>query len=595
MSFPTNLWLAAGRRAELQEGNFSGLAALVGHPLPSSPWPDKAMQHAANALLLNSEAEARLAAEVWFEGYSACPESLPDLGKAHAGLAAAVLYDACHTLWPKEYLAAWQRDTTRLVRSFYTISSGNPHSITNNWWGVTHSGLYCAVAALRSSGTAAPAGMRSLGEVEEWAWQRVDAFLGHFGDAGAYHEGLGYQAYLCSFLLPACLLREARTGSNLADAFPGLRKMAALLLASAIEGPYLDDSTGQRSAWGRQLSWSDAGLAWPDGAVAWMALQWADPMLRPALASQWQRLGGCNRPDASPASAYGARFFQAVYAPSHEPAAHTTLPLQLCDRKQGLWLARSSYSGKDDAVLGAYARCVHPGGHRQDDAGSFRFSALRWDWVLGGGQARPEACWQSVVTSSDPAPVPGCGQVLWVLDHVFGMDLRSAHNSYSERYLALHPKDPIAVAVLDIIDDHRDDRDWTWNMTFSPEMAFALEPDGFRLNAPDGAQLAVRFLGTRPVGLAVAWSPPTSRTYANGVTIPYIARPAVRVRFPRLKPLNIYAVLTAARPGECLPPATSDTTLDISWHDRLWRRPFGLALPPDACPGSIHGQCKHPR
>jgi hypothetical protein len=203
--------------------------------------------------------------------------------------------------------------------------------------------------------------------------------------------------------------------------------------------------------------------------------------------------------------------------------------------------------------------------------------------------------WQSVVTSGDPHEKAACGSVIWAEEHVFGMDLRRVHESYSERYLALHPGSPVAVAVLDLIDDHRNDRAWTWNMTFSPEMHYVPEDSGFRLQAPDGTILDVRFLGTHPVSQCVEWSPPCSRTFANGTKREYISRPCLRAEFAIQTPLNIYAVLTVHPAGHSVPQVISGHGLDLQWGDLTWSRPFGFALPPDAVPGTIFGQCPHPQ
>ena len=595
----SRLWLSGSRRAKLLSENVTSpgcLPMLAGQAPAIDAWQEYAMQLALEGLLKNDSRLAHEAAAVWSAGHDKFSASEPDLGKAHGGLSAAVIFDAAGGLWDGKTLAAWQRGVAALVRSFYSISSGNPHAIGNNWWAVTHSGLYCAVAALRASGADEETlkDIRLLAEIEEWAWRRLDAFLGHFGDAGAYHEGLGYQEYTCSYLVPAALLREARTGVNLGAKFPGLRRMAEMAICSAIEGPCLDDISGRRGGWGRQLSWNDAGLGWPHSAVALMAIQWADEKVRGALVKQWIRLGGFDRPEAHSLATYGAGFFYAVYYPE-DITSGGELPLRICDRKQGLWFARNGYEGKDDAVLGAYARCAHPGGHTQYDAGSFRFSALGWDWVLGGGQARPEAQWQSVVTSTDPPPPEApCGAVLWETENVFGIELRGVHQSYSERYLAFHAGPPVAVAVLDLIDDHRDDRDWTWNLTFSPELQWTPRDDGFVLKALDGAALEVKFLGTQPEAICLEASVPTTRTFANGETRSYISRPSARARFPRIKPLNIYAILTAHAPGESIAPAVPAGGLDIAWDGLAWNRPFGMAMPNGALPGPIRTQCPFP-
>jgi hypothetical protein len=522
-----------------------------------------------------------------------------DLGKAHEALVGAVLFDACGHLWDDDLRREWGEALCARAASFFTVSSANPHHIANNWWAVTHSGLYFAAAALCSAGRGSHliAG-RSVDEIEEWAWLRLDAFLGHFGDQGAYHEGLGYQDYTCSYLLPAVLLRRARSGSDPLDAFPALRRMAALLFCTGIEGPRLDDASEKRMGWGRQLSWNDAGLGWSEGAVPLLAIACADVRQRPALLALWNRLSGHERPDAQVVTRFAALFFQAAFYPDTvtPDTSDGALPHVVCDRKQGLWIARNRYRDSRDAVVGAYARVSHPGGHSQKDAGSIRFSALGWDWVLGGGQARPEAQWQSVVTSSDADAKSAGGALLWQSDSVCAMDLRRAHAGYSERYVALHPESPVALALLDLIDDHRHDRDWIWNLTFSPEHTLTVHDDrsGFALAAPDGATLAVRFLGTRPVAIACVHSPASSRTYASGKRVDYPGRPCIQARFPRVNPLNIYAMLTVSAPGSPVPAPRLTVGTGVAWGDAEWERPFGLALPHASSPGSMRTQCPFP-
>jgi hypothetical protein len=322
-----------------------------------------------------------------------------------------------------------------------------------------------------------------------------------------------------------------------------------------------------------------------------MAIHWAKP--KASLLKQWKRLvdpDGCDLPRRH---AFGATFFEMV-TDSGSNLDEEDLPRSVFDRKQGLWFSRNAYAGPQDAVLGAFARCYHPGGHSQADAGSFRFSALGWDWVIGGGQARPEARWQSVVTTSDPAEKPRCGGVLWEENCVFGMELRSVHQSYSERYLAFRAGGPVAVAVLDLIDDHRNDRDWFWNLTFSPEMSWTFREFGFELLAPDGALMRVAFLGTPFLEMDVVWSPESERTYANGKTLSYISRPAVQVKFPRVKSLNIYALITVHGPGESMPSVSLGKGLDVKWGAQAWERPFGMVFPRDLKPGTIRGQCRFP-
>jgi hypothetical protein len=316
MQFP--LWLSESRRHKIVSGEsqFSKrIAHVAGSDTVAEEWPDRAMQLAFQGLIENNPYQAWEAAVTFSNGLRSMPDSWEDLGKAHAALTAAVVFDAASGLWEPDTLALWQYDAARLLPKFYSVSSGNPHTIANNWWAVTHSGLFCLVAALRSSGLEQIPGLRPLAEIEEWAWKRLETFLGHFGDCGAYHEGLGYQDYTCSYLIPAMLIREARTEVSLVSAFPGIKHMASLIFSSAIAGPALNDSTGERGGWGRQLSWNDAGLGWPESSVGLLAILWADAEDRPLLYRQWNRLSGLDRPQACPATNFGARFFHLTYHP----------------------------------------------------------------------------------------------------------------------------------------------------------------------------------------------------------------------------------------------------------------------------------------
>lgn len=611
----STLWLTSERRQALHSALHSvpkpaWLALVLRDPEtptaihdPAYSAQDGAVALALHAWLQNDPALASRALTDWRTGLSNLP-AIQDLGKAHLALSSAVLFDLNHHLWAPAEAEDWRTSSLSLTAAFFHLSSGNPHAIGNNWWAVTHSGLYCLAAALHASGCAdtLPLAARTIPEIEEWAWSRLDAFLSHFGDGGAYHEGLGYQDYTCAYLLPAALLREHRNGENLADRFPGLTYMATLLFASGLEGHSYDDTTGALCGWGRQLSWNDAGLGWPVTAVPLLALRWAPPDQLASLLALWNRLSGHHSPGPAP-HRFGSLFFQLAFYPATLPGAPASPPaLSHLDRKQGLWLSRDAYAGPADAVLGAYARCHHPGGHAQNDAGSVRFSALGWDWILGGGQARPEATWQSVVVSSCPPTKNGTGAILHATDRVFGMELRAVHGAYGERYVALHPATgegaPLAVAMLDLIDDHRTDRDWFWRLTTSPQHTFtpAIDGLGFTLVAPDGATLEARFLGAPPAAVFLESTPGSSRTFANGTTKNYLPRPCVVASFARSARLAIYVVLTARPPAITAPAPVliPDAGLSVAWDDATWDRPFGLVFPACIALSRLRGQSPHP-
>ena len=121
--------------------------------------------------------------------------------------------------------------------------------------------------------------------------------------------------------------------------------------------------------------------------------------------SWFDRMHGHASPDKEFGPYCGGRYYAAVSYPYNskpcEPGDH--LPKKVCDSRQGLWIARDRYQDQDDAVLGAYARATHVGGHSHHDAGSVRLMALNHDWIIGGGQARGNAEWQSSVTDADEA------------------------------------------------------------------------------------------------------------------------------------------------------------------------------------------------
>jgi hypothetical protein len=488
-----------------------------------------------------------------------------DLRRSAQALHGCVVRDCC----PDDWTAA---DTDRLAKlheSFRHPGPGNPHQIGNNWWAITHSAAYLTARATGHTDGAA------------WAAGRLRAFCQHFGEAGLYHEGLGYQAYTLSLLLPALLV--------LGEWPECFRRMALSLYATAVNRPPLADSD-QPVEFGAMLSWNDAGQGWPQSNITSLLIALADPAHRGGLRTLFDRLSG---ETLAPGSC--GWFFHLFCYPFDTPATdpNTVLPRSVCDSRQGLAVFRNRYQDAHDAVLGVYARVTHVGGHSQDDAGSIRFMALGHDWILGGGQARGDAEWQSVVTPVHDAhrPKNGCGHVLWYDPAgIFGMDLRKVHGGYSERYVAI--RWPGTVALLDLIDDHRTDRTWAWNLTFAPHLRCDLRADGFDLLAPDGVNLRAQFLGAIPERLTVERMPDSQRTYSGGATVRYPGRPYLRAHFARQEHLGIYVILTVQAGAP--PTIQSAGHLDVRVGADLWPRPFGAAIPANFELGRRGGLCKSP-
>lgn len=602
-----HLWLDTPRRARTLEAHraaetwIAPLAATAAGCAdagdPAGAEPAAIVRLALDAFLNADPRRAAAAPECWCEAARAGLVS-EDLHKAHVALVGSAMTDCLLDIWTDAQRMLVIRSMRELMGSLFDVSPGNPHAVGNNWWAVTHSGIFCLAAALDVLGHKEPIRSRTPLEIEEWSWGRLRAFLRHFGPAGAFHEGLGYMGYTCANLLPAVHLRMARSGEDVVSACPGLAHMASLIFCAAIEGRELSDESNSRGGWGRMLSWNDAGLGWLAGSAPLLAICLAPQETRKSLRSRWDRLAGHLRPDGFVDEFSAALFFHTVFYPDAVGRVASPASLQICDPLHGMWIARNKCEDQSDAVAGAYARAFHAGGHAQHDAGSLRFSALGWDWILGGGQARGEAIWQSrlVPSDHDDKARAGCGAVVWAPsggdEKVFGMDLRSVHSAYSERYVALKSGRSAFLAVLDIVDDHQDGRHWDWCMTFSPEFTCAMYDNRFSLTAPDGAVLEGAFLLDAPVKMELREIPASHRRFSNGQLRNYPGRPFLVARFSGPS-VNVFTAVRVASgkagPIHLASPGRFDLVADAD----VWERPFGKAIPAGFT-GRLSGFCKTP-
>ena len=596
-----NLWLLPRRRQAVLEAYSASQCWLL--PLAGTAANGRGtgvsheqilVRHALDSFLRDDADAGRSVAMEWADAAVRAVEG-EDLGKAHMAQIGAIIADSTAQFWGGAGREAFLQAARSLTASFWEISAGNPHSVANNWWAVTHSGLYTLAVALDELGDSTPVCGREPEEIAGWAWARIAAFCGHIGPGGGYHEGLGYLGYTFANLLPAILLHETRTKQRVVDFAPGLSRMAELLFCAAIEGAAPSDDSEAPSGWGRMLSWNDAGTSWLAGPAPLLSICLAPPAKRAALRERWDRLTGHLRPDGVVDEIHSALFFHAVFYPD---AGGYSVPgpsvLSAFDSMHGLWIARNRVRDAADTVAGALARGYHPGGHTQHDAGSLRFSAAGWDWILGGGQARADARWQSRVLPADhqdsgPAM---CGSAVFFTETppVFGIDLRKVHAGYSERYVALRPdSERSQFLVLDLIDDHRNDRDWLWCVTFASWMKFEI-PDGrLILRAPDGSELEAAFLWDRPIAMKVEEIPASRRTYANGKSVDYAPRQFLTARFSGSHPAILVSIAVNSLPARLHDP----DTFDIAFGHDLWKRPFGLAFPGNF-KSRPRGQCEKP-
>lgn len=501
-----------------------------------------------------------------------------DLGLAHRSLQLAIAHECCAGLWDEARLQGIRQAAGALVDQLrHGTSSQNPHAVQNNWWAVTHGGvLLAALIAGRSSEA-------------RWALGRCLAFSQHFGPTGLYHEGLGYQMYTLSHLLPALCAAHRLGLVDLAAECPWLGRMAESLYAFTAPRPAVSDNTAPAEGSGMMLSWNDAGLSWSSGIVSPLMLAHADPQRRAALAAWSLRLEAGHGEEAPLYAGWEGWPIALALPPDAWCAAPSTTGLRrhVCDPRQGLAVFRDRWQDGDDTVLGCYARSTHVGGHAQDDGGSIRLMALGHDWIIGGGQARGEAAWQSVLTPDDAGKRKvSCGAVMWdeatANGGVFAMDLRRVSGAYHERYVALTDNGsmgvPTALAMLDLVDDHLE-RAWAWRITHAPDLDCTLDADGagFILSAIDGPQARFRFLGQRPEALNREKTPVSQRTFSNGVSVTYPARPVVTARFSARKHLAVHVAVAIARSTP--PELTSNGGVDIGIGDRIWRQPYSDAVP----------------
>ncbi|MFW6062159.1 MAG: hypothetical protein ACOC93_05060, partial [Planctomycetota bacterium] len=510
-------------------------------------------QSLAMAYLLTGEQEYARKAYEFQRVFSRQPKA--NLGRASQAYRLAIVHEACYGGWNDQQRREMTGRLVELHRSFYDASrGGDPHNVTNNHWAVSHAGA--AMAAMAAQGHPGPDGDPvDLSEGIAWAMGRMKAFCMHFGDAGIYHEGLGYMKYATTFMIPALLAWRNFGGEDLLATFPHLRDMPASLYIPAAARRAVPDVVGGEGNFAAELSWNDSGPSWGASSVIPLLFSIAPTHQRGALRWMYDRLKGIHG-DGSFTPQWGGWVMALFHYPfDAEPTPPDgVLPRHITDSRQGLGLLRNRYADGNDTILGCYAKNTHIGGHVQDDTGSVRFMSLGCDWIMGGGQARAAAEYQSVVIPADGSRDKNrLGAVVWdeasETGGVFGMDLRKSSVGYAERYLGIDWSDELpaeaAIAWLDNLDDH-DGRDWLWNMTYQPGLDFQTHDDGagFTLRAENGASLNARFLAAVPAEMRQLETPVSARRFQSGAEVSYVPRPYVQAVFPAQKPLAIYVVLT---------------------------------------------------
>jgi hypothetical protein len=518
------------------------------------PAPDADLIEAAGVtyLLTGEVRHARRAAEATLAWIA--PPEREDLGAAAQLLAGVMAHDLCATAWslaPRRAVVARLGELARRLAGT-ALSRGNPDNPFNNWWGVTHSAVALTALAL---GRVDPS-LRALGPLAD---ERVRTYLLNYGDHGHYYEGTGYGFYALSHWAPYVLAARRVTSRDPAAASPGLARLPALVHALTVARPQVADAASDEPAaprLGMRVAWNDDGGQWPGGGVAALLLALASPADRPGLRWLHDRLGGPrgDRADASPRGA----LWQLLYYPATTPARRPRQPLHCHDQRTGLVVFRNRYHDAHDCVFAAYAKSYHGGGHVQEDLGSWRLQGLGAGWAQAGGQAKAAAPFQCVVTR-DGRPNDGRhGQVSYLAPaarpgHGGSVSLRLGPASGSriwDRHFAVDfSGDGGVPAVIGLVDEcgHEAEAEWTWSLCFERHLRFVPLPreNGFKLVAPDGATLALRFGAPAALRFQLHLSPPSERRFSNGQHrvypgVPYVTATvrAARVTFAAVATLH---------------------------------------------------------
>lgn len=519
---------------------------------------------------------------------------LPKANLTHAVWAkiGAMIYDCLEDHITDRQRQRIEIQQSLLANALLTVGKGNPHHVINNWWAVTHSGLVLAALCL-------PASLQRE-EVLTFASHRLKAFLHHFGPAGYYHEGLGYEDYTLSQVLPALYALSAAGLFDFETDFPQITNLAHSLLIPSAAIPALANRTDTDPAWGGYLCWNDAGHVWPGSNVAGLSIHLSKQAA--ALWTWFQKLAGAESPDQNFAPNRCGLYDNALVYPYGSPLAPTSsLKTHCLDTRQGLMVYRNQWQNADDLIVGLYARATHVGGHSQDDAGSLRVMGMGYDWILGGGQNRPDAVWQSLVTPviESPAAKAACGAILYeeFLPDGFclGLDLRKPRGAYYERYVRFisNPVENVegALLILDQIDEHRD-LPWGFNLTLSPQHKIHQHPHGITLTAPDHSCMHLYFF-TQPDALTFTELPTSTRTYANGNKEQYLGFPVLKAHFNPKPHLGIYTLITFSKSGH-IPVPQPGEGLAFQLDGTRISRPFAAAVSEKYMPGISKGLCQEP-
>lgn len=512
-------------------------------------------------------------------------ENLLDLNRANQTLGVVLAYDFAKDMIPDKLRGEMAELLLGLARSFLSIRNGNPHIVTNNWYMLTHGA--CCLAAMAVDGEKNSAGdVIDSVELEHWALNRCKAFCQHFGNAGLYHEGSGYICYTLSMLAPLIVAQKNKRGFDLTLEHQGLRHTLHSMFISIAT---VQERDGPGVA---MLDWNDTGRSVGGLNPFVPLLTLSDKALQGGLLQRLRTTIGSEGANKWECSYKGLPMALAIWplgVLAEDP--EKSLARSCMDNRHGLGHWRSSWQDETAVLIGWYARTTHASpGHSHDDAGSIRLLGLGQTWICGGGQARSNSIWQSVLTHANKEDRPAKHPNAYVFSKrieknsaCIGIEMRHALGAYSERYVSWNVQQgyPMVMAIMDLLTDHREEpKSYTWNLSMPSDLNVTVDEDGKGFTATNaiGRSLRGQFLLDTPDTLELCTMPESKRTFSGGKTVHYPGDYYVSAGFAGRSEIKILVLLTLVEIESDRGNPVLDGQNILLANGRQWVQPFAGAI-----------------
>lgn len=411
----------------------------------------------------------------------------------------AETYDLCFNVWSE---AQCRKASEKLLFATMTTASNMGYdanySIESNWMGVRYGAVL--LAALVNDDWNATDRAKSRIQPFEWdAGKRLsDHISANINSNGWNTESLSYFSYNWTFVAPALIAWQNRLGSgrfSLDQNFPKAINSLWAYSTATVAIPGINSKV-------MQPDFSDddpmsSYFLYPVGLRLFPEKQ------KPALLWMLNYLSG---PDTWVTD--GEQFFYNIlWTPENIQPENPAKSgwLTYLDADQGMALFRNRFQDGNDIVAGFTATAKRVRGHQGFDNLGFRILGLGSIWAVGAGrtgQVAGQSCLFPVADIENHSGENGAvGKVLETRFEPDGSGMMKATGScmrvtnHVRSFQADYSKKSGAEAVFIITDSSDNGKVWRMN---SPEFnELRINPDGFTLISPDGAELkAVVFTDT---------------------------------------------------------------------------------------------------